>query len=117
MKNKLYVLVHPSLPKSKGAAQAGHGVAALALADPHALKEWNNETIVLLRSSYDDTMAVLEKYIDTIPRPNGLRYRITYEMFYDTDLDFTHPTAVAVYPRNDHQREYCEEHFKYLPLL
>ena len=117
MKNKLYVFVHPSLPKSKGAAQAAHAVAELGLKDPETLKLWNNQTIVILRNSWKNVRSALEVYVNKSTKDDGFHDHIDYETFFDVDLKVDHPTAVAVYPRNDVQREFCEEEFKYLPLL
>ena len=117
MKNKLYVFVDPSLSKSKGAAQAVHAVAELGIKDPETLKQWNNETIVILRNSWENVKSIFKRYVNESTREDGFHDHIIYEAFYDVDLKLDHPTAVAVYPRNDVQRKFCEEEFKYLPLL
>jgi hypothetical protein len=48
---KLYTVVRHDLSQGAQAAQSAHALAALALNHPYEFREWNNQTIVLLKST------------------------------------------------------------------
>jgi hypothetical protein len=51
---KMYVIVRSDISKSYQAAQGGHALAQMALDWPETFKEWNNRTIIYLKTSYED---------------------------------------------------------------
>lgn len=59
---KLYTVVRHDLAPGAQAAQSAHALAALALRYPQNFKEWNNQTIVLLKTQY---AGQLEKLVES----------------------------------------------------
>lgn len=51
---KMYVIVRDDISKSYQAAQGGHALAQMALDWPESFQDWNNRTIVYLRTSIED---------------------------------------------------------------
>ena len=58
---KLYTVVRHDLAPGAQAAQSAHALAALALKYPQEFKNWDNQTIVLLKTEY---LGQLEKLIE-----------------------------------------------------
>lgn len=51
---KMYVIVRSDISKSYQAAQGGHALAQMALDWPNSFQNWNNSTIVYLKTSIED---------------------------------------------------------------
>lgn len=82
---KLYVLVRSDLSKSQQAVQAGHAVAEFLL--HYKDTEWNNGTLVYLKSPGDWD---LYNWIE-----GALKERASYMPFYEPDMDHE-ITALAI---------------------
>ena len=81
---KMFILVRNDLSKSQQGVQGGHALAQFALDHPYSFKEWGNQTIVYLKTGYDN-LQILEKEVgDDISR------------FYEPDIG-NELTALSIY--------------------
>lgn len=60
---KMYILIRDDLSKSQQAVQGGHALAAFMLSYPDLASEWNNKTIVYLKTDFE----TLTRYEQLLP--------------------------------------------------
>lgn len=102
-KPKMYVIVRNDISKSYQAAQGGHALAQMALDWPESFKDWNNGTIVYLKTSCEQ---MTEMTSNSLLNELGMVYSDWYEPDMGDEL-----TAISVYGLN------AENYFKDFKLL
>ena len=89
---KMYIIVRSDISKSYQAAQGGHALAQMALDWPDKFKEWNNHTIVYLKTSYEDLQRIAS---------SGILNELdcVFSDFYEPDIN-NELTAISIYGLN-----------------
>jgi hypothetical protein len=86
---KMYIIVRDDIHKSYQAAQGGHALAQMALDWPEKFQEWNNQTIVYLKTSYEDLQRIAS---------SGVLNELgcVFSDFYEPDIG-GQLTAISIY--------------------
>ena len=84
---KMYIVIRDDLSKSQQAVQGGHALAAFMLSYPDLASEWNNHTIVYLKTD----LKTLTQYEKLLPLAD-----VNVASFHEPDIG-NQLTAFAAY--------------------